>query len=279
REEWDNVSGEQVSAIPVNTTPTSTSQLTLFEAPSNIGDNYGARIRGYLCPPQTGNYTFWIAGDNGAELWLSTDDNPANKVLIASAPGNGFTSPREWTKYSTQQSATVYLKAGQRYYIEALHKEGSGGDNVAVKWQLPDGTNEAPIPGTRLSPYGNSNPITFRVDGSPNITSQNNTLINASPQSGSMAINTGTVADLRIYPNPFRDVATVFINPKESGMIRIQVFDVNGKLVQDIFSGRVEAGISKNFKLTSNGLTSGLYIVRMATNSKVFSQKVSLLNK
>jgi hypothetical protein len=27
--------------------------------------------------------------------------------------------------------------AGQMYYIEALHKEGAGGDNLAVAWQGP----------------------------------------------------------------------------------------------------------------------------------------------
>ena len=40
-----------------------------------------------------------------------------------------------------------------------LHKEGNGGDNVAVRWQLPGGVWEnpadpnLPIPGVRLSPY------------------------------------------------------------------------------------------------------------------------------
>jgi hypothetical protein len=44
------------------------------------------------------------------------------------------------------------LEAGKRYAIEALHKEGGGNDNLAVGWQLPDGTQERPIPGNRLAP-------------------------------------------------------------------------------------------------------------------------------
>lgn len=151
REQWDGVAGTDVSAIPVGSTPSSTSTLTIFEGPTNIGTDYGARIRGYICPPATGNYTFWIASDDKSELWISTDDSPGNKVLRASVPDH--TAVREWTRYSQQTSVPVSLVAGQKYYIEALHKEASGGDHVAVGWQLPDGTLERPIAGSRLSPF------------------------------------------------------------------------------------------------------------------------------
>lgn len=150
REHWANVSGTTVPAVPVDEEPTSTSHLTIFEGPSNIGDNYGARIRGYICPPATGAYTFWIASNDHSELWLSTDDNPANRVRIANL--TRATNPREWTKFASQRSAPVNLVSGQRYYIEALHKEGIGTDHIAVGWQLPDGTMERPIQGSRLSP-------------------------------------------------------------------------------------------------------------------------------
>lgn len=99
----------------------------------------------------TDNYIFWIASDDYAELWLSTDENPANKVIIARV--DGWTAPREWNKYASQQSLPITVQAGQRYYIEVLHKEGYGGDNLAVGWQLPSGALERPIPGSRLSPW------------------------------------------------------------------------------------------------------------------------------
>lgn len=156
REYWANVTGSGVSSIPVNTAPTSTSFPTIFEGPSNIGENYGTRIRGYICAPTTGNYTFWIASDNNSELWLSTNDNPANKQKIASV--TGWTGSREWTKYPSQQSAPIYLVAGGKYYVEVLHKESTGGDNIAVGWQIPGGAYERPIPGSRLSPYSSSPP-------------------------------------------------------------------------------------------------------------------------
>jgi glucose/arabinose dehydrogenase len=151
REYWANVTGSGISAIPLTSPPTSVTYPTIFEAPSNFADYYGQRFSGYICPPLTGNYTFWIASDNGSELWLSTNEDPANKQKIAYM--TGYVGQRQWTVYATQQSAPIALVAGKKYYIEALHKEGTGGDNVAVGWQLPNGTLERPIPGTRLSPY------------------------------------------------------------------------------------------------------------------------------
>lgn len=152
REVWNAVSGTSVSLIPLNTTPSYSTVLTSFQAPENIGDNYGQRIRGYVCPPATGNYTFWITGDDNTELWLSTNELATTKQKIAFV--NGWTMSNEWTKYPSQQSNGIYLTAGQKYYIEALHKEGSQGDNLSVGWQLPNGSQERPIPGLRLSPFG-----------------------------------------------------------------------------------------------------------------------------
>jgi hypothetical protein len=154
RELWYGISGYAVSSIPVNSTPSATGTLSSFQAPENIADNYGQRIRGYICPPVTGNYIFWIASDDNSELWLSTNDQEINRQKIAYV--SGWTFPREWTKYSTQQSVAKYLVAGQKYYIEALHKEGAQGDNLAVGWQLPTGAQERPVPGSRLIPFNAS---------------------------------------------------------------------------------------------------------------------------
>jgi hypothetical protein len=162
-EYWFGIGGNAVSdltniaAYPNN--PSGRDLLTSFEAPNGFGENYGQRVRGYLVPPQTGNYRFWIASDDNSELWLSTDDTSANKVKIAYV--TGATNPREWANPNnpTQQSGLYFLQAGQRYYVEALMKEGVGGDHLAVRWQLPDGTWEngdpnQPIPGNRLIPFG-----------------------------------------------------------------------------------------------------------------------------
>jgi hypothetical protein len=105
-------------------------------------------MHGWIKAPVTGNYFFWIASDDNGELHLSTDDSPDNLQLIAYVPG--WTTPRQWSKYSQQQSPPIYLTQGEYYYIMALMKEGVGGDNLAVGWQIPGLGLQRPISGQHL---------------------------------------------------------------------------------------------------------------------------------
>ncbi|MBE0545407.1 MAG: lamin tail domain-containing protein [Verrucomicrobia bacterium] len=166
REVWLNIGGTAVADLTNNpafpNNPSFEGVLTdFFEAPTDVYEDYGQRLMAVITAPTTGNYQFWIASDDGGQLFLSTDETPANRRLIAWV--TTWTSSRQWTKEANQQSALIPLQAGQRYYIEALMKEGGGGDNLAVRWRLPSGTIEEPIPASRCVPYGL---------GPPQITSQ-----------------------------------------------------------------------------------------------------------
>ena len=144
--------------------PTSTNFVTdFFEAPTDVEEGYGQRMHGYIVPPTTGSYTFWISSDDEGALYLSTDENPVRSRLIANVPG--WTGSRQWGNYAEQQSAPITLQAGKAYYVAALMKEGGGGDNLAVRWLRPGGIDEGPIPATYLLPWGTA----FTV---PSITQQ-----------------------------------------------------------------------------------------------------------
>jgi hypothetical protein len=154
REYWYNITGTTLTSLTSNAnypnSPTGSEQLTSLEGPTNAAENYGSRIRGYIHPAISGAYTFWLASDDYGELRLSTSDNPANATRIAYV--DGWTNSREWSKYASQRSAAINLTAGQKYYIEVLQKEATGGDNVAVAWQGP-GISQAVIAGSYLSPF------------------------------------------------------------------------------------------------------------------------------
>ncbi|MBA3684569.1 MAG: right-handed parallel beta-helix repeat-containing protein [Planctomycetes bacterium] len=149
REWWSGITGTSVAQIPVASAPTGSSRQTSFEAPANWGDEYGTRMRGYLHPAATGSYTFWIAGDDNCELWLSSSDNSAAKLRIARVSSS--TGSRQWNAFPEQRSAAVTLQGGARYSIEALQKEQGGGDCLAVAWQGP-GIAQQVIAGAFLSP-------------------------------------------------------------------------------------------------------------------------------
>jgi hypothetical protein len=150
REVWMNLPGADVADLTRSPDfPGKPSQVTFqpsFEAPERVGDNYGTRLTAFLVPPDTGSYTFWIAGDDRCELWLTGD--AGTRALVARV--SSFTLPRAWDSAPEQKSAPVRLTKGQKYLLEALHKQATGPDHVAVGWQLPDGKMERPIPGTRL---------------------------------------------------------------------------------------------------------------------------------
>ncbi len=155
REFWNGIAGTSIASIPVTNPPSGTANLTSLEAPTDFGDNYGSRIRGYITAPVTGNYYFWLAANNQAELWISNDDEAVNSIKRAWVT-NG-TAAQQWTAESTQKSPWLALEAGQRYYFEVLQKAGAGaGDNLAIGWLKPNEAGNLPsgiVPGYALSPY------------------------------------------------------------------------------------------------------------------------------
>ncbi|GAA4437997.1 hypothetical protein GCM10023188_32830 [Pontibacter saemangeumensis] len=241
REYWAAVTGSGLSAVPVTKAPTSAGELTLFEAPTNVADNYGQRIRGYVTAPVSGEYTFWIAGDDNAVLYLSTSDNPTDKKQIAYV--NGWTYSREWSKYTSQQSVKVPLEAGRRYYIEALHLEMGGGDNLAVGWQLPNGAKEMPIAGGRLSPISNTFASTSNL------------------QAAETSETASFITEITAYPNPFSDVLTMNTAGLNAELKEVVLLDQTGRVVykqQDLLPEDNKLAIN----LSDAGLTSGLYFLR-----------------
>ncbi|MDB6033249.1 MAG: hypothetical protein JWM16_3587, partial [Verrucomicrobiales bacterium] len=157
REVWTGLTGSSLLSFTNGPTLQSPANLVeiltnAFEGPYNYDDKFGDRFRALLIPPISGTYVFWVQGDDAGILSLSTDESPWNKRQIAV---NTLTALyRAWYVYPSQESTNIFLQAGQRYFIEALHSAGTGDDSLAVGWKLPDGTLEQPIPASRLKPYG-----------------------------------------------------------------------------------------------------------------------------
>ena len=111
---WENLDGGTTVNDLTNTalnpnypnSPTSTTYLTSFNAPYTTGvPDYGQRVQGYLDPPTSGNYVFWIASDNCSQLWLSTTSSPTNIGSSPTASVSGSSGYEAWTTYASQQSA------------------------------------------------------------------------------------------------------------------------------------------------------------------------------
>jgi hypothetical protein len=100
----------------------------------SLGDHYGQRITGTIIPPASGSWRLWIAGDDEAELWLSSSWKSSEKRRVAHLAS--WTSPLQFDKLPSQRSNLLPLIAGVPYHFEILHKEYGGGDHVSVAWAL-----------------------------------------------------------------------------------------------------------------------------------------------
>jgi hypothetical protein len=157
-EVWMNVPGSKITdaaSAVARRPPNEVRLITASEAPwfsvdapSTMGDHYFERSRGYIVPDSTGNHVFMIAGDDESELWLSTAASPDNAVRIAHV--SNWTGYRDFTRNASQTSAPVRLRAGSRYYVEILHKEGNGLDHCSVAWIPPGGSDPVIIPSANL---------------------------------------------------------------------------------------------------------------------------------
>lgn len=183
RERYNGIGGGNVANLTGNAKypnrPDAVAFERVIETPTNIDDNFGQRLSGFITPTETADYLFAIAADDQSVLYLSTDQNPANKVAIVTEPEWG--GVRNWSSndrrinsgndsfFGTIDTLPVNrsqntvgkknLVAGTKYYFEVLTKEGGGGDNCAVTWwkdgeALPaDGSS--PVTGDKVTSYVN----------------------------------------------------------------------------------------------------------------------------
>ena len=154
REYWLNVNGGLLTDLtrdpryPNN--PSGTHIIPISAVGRDWSNQFGTRIRGYLVPPSTGSYQFCLASDYQGEFWLSSDANPANKQ-----------SRLAITTYQYDcavTTTTITLRAGERYYLELLHKAGGQGDILQLGWKMPGQSADfLPIPSTYLIPFNVQN--------------------------------------------------------------------------------------------------------------------------
>ncbi len=253
-EAYYNIPGKFISNLTGNSiypnNPSITTQLSSLNY-QNIGDNYGGRLRGYICAPETGNYTFYIASNENSELYLSTNGEVSNKRRIAYL--NSDVSPRAWFTFFTQKSVQIYLLKGARYYIEVLHKESTGADHLSVGWRIPGTNTVNVISGTYLSPIANS------VNNSSLGFTEIGGILNQSELNSNSADNSSSV--FTVYPNPVTaNVIQVKSNKLNLKTVNVKLFNLNGVL---FYEGKpaVTAG---NFEIKLNHKpAAGVYILNV----------------
>jgi hypothetical protein len=79
------------------------------------------------------------------------------------------------------------------------------------------------------------------------------------------------------YPNPFNPQLNIDISFLESGHIDVSVFNLNGQIVETIFSGSILANTLYTLNWDASNYSSGLYIVQVNGLNTKYSKIVNLL--
>ena len=78
-------------------------------------------------------------------------------------------------------------------------------------------------------------------------------------------VNSGNV---KIYPTPAKDFINIAIS-NYTGDLNIEMYDINGRLVKT-----TSFDFTGNYSLDLNGLSTGVYVVKLSGNDLNYSEKL-----
>ncbi len=176
-EAWNNIGGTSVSGLLDDAHYADPADdvrvLPGIDTPNGFGDNYGARVSGFIIPAESGSYDFFIRSDDASQFFLSKSEkapDPLTDAVVAEETGccDAFHEAGNGDLETSQ--APIALVAGNKYAFVAFVKEGGGGDYLQVAMRKVGDATPAgslkPISGTLIG--ANARP----TKGEPQITKQ-----------------------------------------------------------------------------------------------------------
>jgi hypothetical protein len=106
------------------------------------------------------------------------------------------------------------------------------------------------------------------------LTKADNSSNSASLKSDFDNVNIEEKMNVSVFPNPFIENATVYYTLTEDAKVKVELYDMSGKMVTQLFEGNQKAGSYNN---TFNGKSfggSGMLIVKLTVNGEVFSRQI-----
>jgi hypothetical protein len=81
--------------------------------------------------------------------------------------------------------------------------------------------------------------------------------------------------EVNVYPNPSSGLVHINYSSNVSGQITIAVYDVNGRLIEELFNGESQetTAISWNAK-ANNMVQAGKYLVKITTTNKTITKPI-----
>ena len=97
--------------------------------------------------------------------------------------------------------------------------------------------------------------------------------------SSTQKLNVLTPSEFKLYPNypnPFNPVTSIRYAITEPGLVTIDIYDINGRLVKNLVRSEMEPGFY-NVKWVAGNYSSGIYFCRLTTENNVLTSKLLLV--
>jgi hypothetical protein len=84
--------------------------------------------------------------------------------------------------------------------------------------------------------------------------------------------------NLRVFPNPVRDNANVWVNIGQEGQVQLAVYDMNGQLIHILHKGQLQSD-NYRFEWNTANLKAGTYILQLVNGKDVQTLPVIVINE
>tara|TARA_B000000557_G_C20801625_1_gene455827 strand:+ start:131 stop:1861 length:1731 start_codon:yes stop_codon:yes gene_type:complete len=169
----------------------------------------------------------------------------------------GYTWRKDWSSYNPGKLDYVFysdylIEPGKYFIVNTLEMDDESLSEYGL--QLED-TQEA----------SDHLPIVFDISSIVSMGINND-----------RSINSNNYVLLNNYPNPFNPKTTINIKLDSYSKISLEIFDIQGHLIDKIFMGNLEKGLHQ-FDWDATKFSSGIYFIIMRYDSFLKTKKVILL--
>ncbi len=93
----------------------------------------------------------------------------------------------------------------------------------------------------------------------------------SNPKIQDAVINENTIT---VFPNPFSSTISLSFKAAEAGPVSLKIYDLNGKVVANVYSGGTEKKVLHQVNFDGSKLPPGIYLSRLQTASGTTEQKI-----
>ena len=243
----------------------STQPFTLVDTIGNYSEETDTNIITYIAWPTSLD---WIDKEEGI-LLFGNHHKAMTTVNTGTAPASSHAA--RWVAINVDTDEILYMFGAPWYDIVQ-------GDAVAkeVDPYVPENYLQNQI--MTMQPSG----ALIRGDGDNyefTLTDMGLNCVQVSSFSTALSDNVFIPYNLNLeqnYPNPFNPMTTIYFSLEQSESVILEIHDLTGRKVKQVFSGYLESG-THNMILDASNLPSGTYIYTLHTHVMSISRKMTVL--